>query len=42
MFGFDTAGNGHEGSPAMGLMFRKRKKYGPIILNFTIYSRLGI
>jgi len=35
MFDLDTAGNGDEGRAPMGLMFRKRKKYGPIILNFT-------
>jgi hypothetical protein len=35
MFDLDTAGNGDEGRPPMGLMFRKRKKIGPLILNFT-------
>ncbi|GLY21439.1 hypothetical protein Misp04_11710 [Micromonospora sp. NBRC 101691] len=24
-----------KGGPDMGLMFRKRKKYGPLVLNFT-------
>jgi len=35
MFRYGRAGKGIEGSKTMGLMFRKRKKYGPIILNFT-------
>lgn len=35
MFDLDTAGNDDEGSAPMGLMFRKRKKIGPLILNFT-------
>jgi hypothetical protein len=31
-----TAGrHGEEGSSAMGVMFRKRQKIGPLILNFT-------
>jgi uncharacterized protein DUF4236 len=24
-----------EGEPAMGLMFRKREKFGPLVFNFT-------